>query len=448
MKDLVTRTKIVKFGEKVLEKNIKKWLEHLKQGDLYEFEKDLNNKLKDYYNHISKELLEKASKELNPTLKKAYKKQGCKKAELRSLQIRLSTGYVVKVKSYYAKEVPKDWNLSRHFLSIHWKIIDNASPSLYDKIGYCSVLCPSYNLGHQTLSKFGVELSLSKVQRTTKALAIACNKYKEEELMLEAGESLKGKRVVLSIDGGRTRIREYRKKKNANGNLTYETKWMEPKLFVIDVLNKEGKPDRYELPIYGCRFGESDMFELLEGYLKKLEIDKASSVQIIADGAAWIWKHTKKKLLSLGVAEDSIIETLDYYHATEYVNDLVDKMPKRVNKKKRKEYKKQFKDLLWNGKSTKIVEECKKIYKRPSKIIKRWLNYLDKHNSKTQYAHYQSNNLMCGSGIIESAIRRIINLRFKNASTFWYPENVEKMFFLRAALLSKRWEIVIQNLVA
>ena len=448
MKDLVTRTKIVKFGEKLFDMNIKEWLRHLKEGALYKFEKDLGSKLQDYYNYISKELLEKASKELNPILKNAFKNQGCTRVELRNLPIKLSTGYVVKVQSHYAKQVPKEWNLSRHLLSIHWKIIDKTSPSLYDMIGYCSVLCPSYDLGYQTLSKFGVELSLSKVQRTTKALALACNKYKEEELMLETGESLKGKRVVLSIDGGRTRTREYKEARNVNGNLTYETKWMEPKLFVIDVLNNDGQPDRYQLPIYGCRFGESDMFELLEGYLKKLEIDKASSVQIIADGAPWIWKHTKKKLISLGVVEDNIIETLDYYHATEYVNDLVDKMPKRISAKKRKEYKKQFKNLLWNGKSTKIVEECKKIYKRPSKIIKRWLNYLDKHNSKTQYTHYQDNNLMCGSGIIESAIRRIINLRFKNASTFWYPENVEKMFFLRAALLSKRWEIVMQNLVA
>jgi len=54
---------------------------------------------------------------------------------------------------------------------------------------------------------------------------------------------------------------------------------------------------------------------------------------------------------------------------------------------------------------------------------------------------------MCGSGIIESAIRRVINLRFKNASTFWNEEKVEKMYFLRGALVSKRWDILMNNLV-
>ena len=53
---------------------------------------------------------------------------------------------------------------------------------------------------------------------------------------------------------------------------------------------------------------------------------------------------------------------------------------------------------------------------------------------------------MCGSGIIESGIRRIINLRFKNASTFWKKETVEKLYFFRAALLSKRWDIVMDNI--
>ena len=53
---------------------------------------------------------------------------------------------------------------------------------------------------------------------------------------------------------------------------------------------------------------------------------------------------------------------------------------------------------------------------------------------------------MRGSGIIESAIRRIINLRFKNASTFWLADNVEKLYFLRAALVAGRWNIVMDNI--
>ena len=75
----------------------------------------------------------------------------------------------------------------------------------------------------------------------------------------------------------------------------------------------------------------------------------------------------KKTLLELGVAENKIIETLDYYHASSYVHDLIEKMPKVIGKEKRKMLLKEFKAKLWQGKSTEIVARCREIYKRPSK---------------------------------------------------------------------------------
>lgn len=109
-------------------------------------------------------------------------------------------------------------------------------------------------------------------------------------------------------------------------------------------------------------------------------------------------------------------------------------------------YLKLFKDWLWAGKSEKIVKICRDIFKEPSQEIDRWINYLEKHINRTQYTDFKELNLLCGSGIIESAIRRIVNLKYKNASTFWDKTIVEKLYFFRATLLSNRWEILIQNL--
>ncbi|MCP4750053.1 MAG: hypothetical protein GY866_04120 [Proteobacteria bacterium] len=41
-----------------------------------------------------------------------------------------------------------------------------------------------------------------------------------------------------------------------------------------------------------------------------------------------------------------------------------------------------------------------------------------------------------GSGTVESAIRRVINLRVKSAGMFWKRENAEKMIFLRSIVLT------------
>jgi hypothetical protein len=51
----------------------------------------------------------------------------------------------------------------------------------------------------------------------------------------------------------------------------------------------------------------------------------------------------------------------------------------------------------------------------------------------------------CGSGCVESAIRRVINLRLKAPGTFWTPEMAECFLFLRSQLLSGRWDTFIDN---
>ncbi|MCB9300750.1 MAG: hypothetical protein H6566_08900 [Lewinellaceae bacterium] len=252
---------------------------------------------------------------------------------------------------------------------------------------------------------------------------------------------------MISIDGYRTRTRSYDDNYNDSGNATYQTAWCEPKLFVIDVLDEKGQPERHELPIYGCRFAEADVLALLERYLKRLHIAKAKQVQIIADGAPWIWNNVKQVLLSLEVPPGahcgnarllSCLAICPWY--------LVEQMPQRVGKTQRNAYLQQFKGWLWNGNAGLIAETCRAVFKRYGKIVNRWLNYLEKHQDKTRYAEFEQAKLMCGSGIIESAIRRVINLRFKNASTFWDKQVVEKLYFLRAALLAKRWDIVMENL--
>ena len=43
------------------------------------------------------------------------------------------------------------------------------------------------------------------------------------------------------------------------------------------------------------------------------------------------------------------------------------------------------------------------------------------------------------SGAVESAIRRVINLRIKGASIYWLPESVDAILLLRSFYKSGRW---------
>lgn len=55
------------------------------------------------------------------------------------------------------------------------------------------------------------------------------------------------------------------------------------------------------------------------------------------------------------------------------------------------------------------------------------IGYCQKHYHRMQYADFMAQNLPIGSGVIESAIRRIVNLRIKGPGIFWLPENAERV---------------------
>lgn len=446
MPTLTTASKIQEFFENEVSSQLKNWTDLLVSGDLLGFEQCLKEQLTKLHNKLCEELLPQAAEAVFDNLQTHAKQEGCRKIVQRNLTIRTRTGHLVEVKSPYVKQPPEHYTEERHLLNDHWSLIGGASPGLYDQVGFCTAIAPSFEAGYQLLDKFGVCICLSSVQKLSQQLADKCQAVGEAQLSLKAQESVANKTVVIGIDGGRTRTRQYTGNKNEAANQCYETPWREPKLFVIDVLDDNGKVEREELPIYGTRFSQDDLFDLLEQYLDRLDITKAKQVQIIGDGAPWIWNNIKPKLLSMGVKESLITETLDVWHGSEYVHKLIDNMGSRKTEPEKRKLKSQFEDLLWNGKSDKIVEQCKVIFKRQNDTVRRCIAYLDKHLSKTQYTDFKKLGLMCGSGIVESAIRRVINLRFKNAATFWYEKNVEKMYFLRAAVLSRRWETVIQNL--
>jgi hypothetical protein len=377
-----------------------------------------------------------------------YAKSGFKRCESRSFGLQIQTGEVIEVTSPYAKQIAceEPQKGQRHLFKRHFSIIGNGSPEYVSKVTMSGLMCPSYDVGNELLTQQGITQSETRVRKLTNEMADYCFD-KEAALATGEQESLKGKRVIIGIDGGRCNTRENRTIRNAKGNLTYQTAWCEPKLFVIQTVDENGKLSQDSRPIYSGRFSDTDMWCLLKSYLIKLQINEAESVQILADGAPWIWNNIMPLLLELGVSKEKVVLTLDYFHASGYVNKLIEAMPKHINQKQRAGHLLMYKNWLWVGQSTKIVAHCRQIIKRPKEEVIRWLNYLEKHENKTNYEEYEEKKWMCGSGIIESGIRRVINLRFKNTGTFWQKKIVEKLFFLRGIFLAKRWDTLWCNIV-
>ena len=136
--------------------------------------------------------------------------------------------------------------------------------------------------------------------------------------------SLEGRRVVISTDGGRVRIRQDKRgRRSKKGRRRYRTDWREPKLLVIYVVNEEGKIDRDFAPVLdGTLKGPDAVFRLIEFYLRELGIDQATKVLFIADGAKWIWNRVGALFKRLGLREDQCLQLVDFYHVVEHLNTL------------------------------------------------------------------------------------------------------------------------------
>ena len=59
-----------------------------------------------------------------------------------------------------------------------------------------------------------------------------------------------------------------------------------------------------------------------------------------------------------------------------------------------------------------------------------------------KYDLIAANGLPIGSGAMESAIRRVVNLRLKGASIYWLEETAEAMLLLRSFYKSGRWDML------
>jgi len=413
----------------------------LLEGNLYEFEKLLHQKISDLYDKVGEAFLGQisTSPEFVEAQKKLAAKEGLQKLAFRETNVRLRTGTKVTFSSLYAKTAPPNYDKSRLLCSALWGVDMNCSPMYKSLNCLYSVLCPSFDVSKELLNYQNIHANFEKSRQASLSLAKDCI-CERSTIQLEKGESLLGKRVVIAMDGGRSRTRVYEEGKSGR-NEKFSTPWREPKMFVITTIDKEGKPEKKSKPIYDTTFGDDETFELLGKYLKELEVEKAESVQFLADGAVWIWNRVKPILMSLGLAENKIIETLDYYHAAEHVND----MKVYFDKDKQTGHFGLLKDALWQGDFVEMTRLVKEGITGVDLEKFAPFKYFKKNQNRIDYQSLRGCNRPCGSGIIESGIRRIINLRFKSPSTFWYPDNVEKLIFMRGVALSGRWEIMMNN---
>jgi len=156
----------------------------------------------------------------------------------REVTITTSFGMAITVvATYFSRSDKKDRRRKKRngiypglfLLGIH----DRLTPKLASEISSTSVIVGSYAEAQQVLKDRGIFVDIKRVCNTCKRYAQRAKLSARSE-GYSFSETLSGRRVVVSVDGGRVRIREKKRgPKTKNGRSRYHGAWSEPKLLII-----------------------------------------------------------------------------------------------------------------------------------------------------------------------------------------------------------------------
>ena len=395
------------------------------------------------------------------TLKALAAKSALRFKGFKPTSIRLLSGQSISIDSPYFAKAPSKARRGRkskkrkaktgcHPGLSYLGFIDRCSGVLTSSAVQAALLCPSFEIAKRTLLSFGIEMDIKTIRRLCLSMGGQAIEHRHR-IALSDADGVETRQLFVCIDGGRLRERRPKRGRRPAGQKRqgYHTDWREPTQIVIQWLDADGGHCKQTVPLYDATMGDIDAaFELLEGYLRKIDAAKADFVVFCADGDRRYWKRFSSLAKKLKIAGHC--EVIDYTHAKQNLKLVADNLPKKLGAKKLAAIAEDWKNLLWQGKLVEIHDQIRQFIKSSAKrkqALKKFKNYFLKNYRRMQYAAFRHLNLPTGSGCVESAIRRVINLRLKSPGIFWKRETAEVMLFLRSTLLCGRWHIMLKNLL-
>ncbi len=334
-------------------------------------------------------------------------------------------------------------------------IAQRATPALRSEVAKQTVRGGSFAEAREALAERGVQLDKKTVR--TLALHVGAQALDQRQARLDAvreghvfGDEFAGKRVVVSVDGGRIRLREggRRGRRGKKGHRGYRTPWREPKLLAVYVIDKKGRKSA-EVPIlYDGTLQDADAtFEILAAELRLRGAAEAKEIILVADGAPWIWNRADALASALGLDPKRIVKVADFYHAVEHLTDIAD-LCASWSSTKRKRWVRRMRRHLKAGRVDDVIRAARALCRgRNAAKIRTEVEYFTERKPLMRYRAFKRRGIPLGSGAVESAIRRVVNLRLKGPSIFWRGPNAERMLHMRAYFKAGRWDELMRRVL-
>jgi hypothetical protein len=340
--------------------------------------------------------------------------------------------------------------------------LEGKSPALVRDVARQAALLPSYAVARAELLERGLKLNIKEVQNISVHAGQAALTLRRRELELFRQGKLpaadgRGKRLGAMVDGGRTKVRKTTRRQKGQGTTKtqkrrFQTVWREVKQIIVFEMDEQGRMKKGTQPLFdGTFLGPNEAMEVLAMRLHQLGASQAAVVAFRCDGAPWIWDRLDWVRQRLGLIDQQVSLGLDWCHGVHHVSLAL--APVLQGAERQRVFKK-LRKWLRAGRWRQVVEELVRLAtaaKLPeTSAVWTEIAYLGRHgeDGHLDYASYRRRGLPMGSGAIESAIRRVLNLRLKGNSIFWEEENAEGMLQIRGLALSGRWDATFANVTA
>jgi hypothetical protein len=266
---------------------------------------------------------------------------------------------------------------------------------------FCSYL-PFEMAGKELEEVCGIELSTTTIQRYAKRMGDRIGREWDCLLAQVRAEQappsgLRPKRLYESMDGVKVHI---------GGN------WRDVKLGVAYHRSPKGIVNR--TAYYGSTEHSRDFGPRMLALGHRLGADCCSDIEVVADGAEWIWQET-------GKYQPRSVQVLDYYHLTEHLWEAANARFKPQTAEGRQWITLQEGRLLADEADLVIqdVRDWRPRKKASIEIRRKLIAYMLTHRHRMNYQSLRAKGYDIGSGIMEASCKTVVKSRMSAAGMRW-----------------------------
>lgn len=320
----------------------------------------------------------------------------------------------------------------------------------FQRLGCLFSLMLPYQMASWLLGQWtGRTLSSSTLWATVQDYGAALIAEQEQDLEnLENGhhrepevlpDSVAAMMLAISVDGVMVPFRP--QVKTSKG----KTQYREVKIGLLARLGKRLKRNGKSVTqLYHRRvvavLGDLDAFmPRLQLEAHRQSFETAPQILWLSDGAKGFWRiyHTCFQSCSVGI--------LDFYHAAGHLwRAAAAAFDGRSTVAKK--WFRQWRHLLRHGKQNDVLKGLTQLINTELfndselKTLRQVQAYFQRHRSHIRYQDFESLGYPCGSGMIESTCKWLIQQRFKGVGMRWSEDGFNHLLLLRVAWVNRRFD--------